>query len=613
MEQCFLPLESRPDYDRAVASFASAQQGPIPVFVGGRKDLAASVALSTALYDGLTRPEPADQGFLLSASPDPTLRALLAPLAREWSAPELLRAPDASGLKGRLLVVGLYSELDWELVRSLLLASQRRPELSVGFLSGRDLPSLLWMTAKQWARPRADVQEAAFLSSVDAPPAAPPVRTFSEADFDREDIQKIVLGQSWRQVLFQGHGKDDSINLGDFTICGRNAAIAPLVGTQFPRCGYGLPCYKDEAKLIPMNQVRAAEVVLSACNAGPIARMALYDPRYVLLLSAIDGCARTIVSAVGVHDSDYPENDRWMAHVRAGGEQATPLLNQSLRTQHPSPGFWHFGLPPSALGQLPENPKPSALVARSVERIQGYLMGELLPPPYPLRARLDKLNRKLNLSLSRARRHTALSDGGEWAQSLKADLQSLDYAMAERIQQAPEDDIMNYGSYFGERSEVDPATVRDIACSCGFPAQEFVRRGLVATVLSTSCVFCLRCGDKVFRMLGTPSLTCTAPDRIQVGEPLIVQARVDVEEDGPLQVGLFVPSYLRGDTTIEPSLTRLRGKAGGVEHLSFTLRFSREVAPQAYYFTLFAVQNLGLSTYRQHFGIERLEPTKRSE
>ncbi|WP_371530806.1 hypothetical protein OG302_37160 [Streptomyces sp. NBC_01283] len=600
----FSPVEYG-DLAPAVREFLDApDRTPIPVPVDGRDDLVHSVALASRLYSGVRRPAPLDFGVVLGR---PELADgvvdLARPLAREWLTEDDLdtfhdRPP------GTLLLVGTYARLNLAPVRPLLLATYRDARRGLSLLSGRDGASVAWNIAKQYAQLPEDLDALGLFTDTDRPPRLPGVKVFDDRDFERHDIQAEILGTQWRRVVFQGHGKDDSINLGEFTICGLNESATALPGVLAPRCAYGLPCYKPEDKLVPLNKVEATELVLSACNSGPLADLALYDPKYQLLLNALDSPARTIVSAVSVHDSDRPENVAWML-AAATGADSVDTLNASLAGSHPYPAFMRFGLP----GQPEDTPAPpppsdhapDPLVLTVGRRLSALLTSELLPHNHPLRPRLGKLARKVDLLVARPT-HLADQSPEEIRSSLSADLQSLDHVIAGQVSENPENEIMNYPAHFGDRSSLDP-DVREVVCHCGRPAQEFVRRGLLPHILDTLCVVCMRCGDVTFRVPEAPQLLAYAADEVAQGGVLEVRASLTAARPGPVRLGLFLPSYLRDDTTVEPARVKVRASDDRARDVVFTVRFAPDTAPQAYYFTVFAVQDLAVSTARRHFGV----------
>ncbi|GLV86956.1 hypothetical protein Slala03_66450 [Streptomyces lavendulae subsp. lavendulae] len=580
---------------------------PVPVPTEDRADLAESVELAGRLYGALRQPHPLDVGIVLGAAHLPEgLAELARPFARAWADEEELA--DLAGFRARhggsLLIVGRYDRLTLDPVRALLMATYRGPRHGLTLLSGRDDASVCWNVAKQYAEPALDVDALGLFTDTDRPPRLPGVQVFDDRDFERADIQAEILGTRWRRVGFQGHGKDDSVNLGEFTICGLNATAPAAPGLLGPRCAYGLPCYKPEDKLVPLNRVEAVELVLSACNSGPLADLALYDPKYQLLLNALDGPARTVVSAVSVHDSDRPENVAWM-HGALVGADSVDTLNASLAGSHPYPAFMRFGLPgapeDTPAPPAPADHRPDPLLLTAGARLTAYLASDLLPHNHALRPRLTKLARKVDLWVARPT-HLADQSPEQIEASLTADLQSLDHVITEQVAADPETELMNYPAYFGDRSSLDP-DVREVTCHCGRPAQEFTRRGLLPHVLDTTCAVCMRCGDVTFRIPDSPALLAHAPDEVAQGGVLEVRATVTAARTGPVRLGLFVPTYLRADTTVEPATTRLRLTGGRAEDVAFRVRFDPGTAPQAYYFTVFAVQDLAVSTARRHFGV----------
>lgn len=603
MTHLFCPVIDESEFTWRCQVFSQTARPPIPVWVGERRDLLATVALAQTLYCQAARPQQADVGILLTESVHDITESLLRPLARMWVTLDELAAIEGSM---SVLVVGLYQDLHWQAVRPLLFQSQKQ-QFALGFLSGRDIHSLLWLVARQWAVVDPQVQAIGFFSAVATPAAALPIQVYGEGAMERENIQQLLLGQPWRKVLLQGHGKDDSINLGNFTVCGRNEFVCPTTGTLLPRCAYGLSCYKEEQKLIPLRSVKAAELVLSSCDSGPLAGMAMYDPKYVLLLNAIDGCAQTIVSAVNVHDSGALENDLWLTQVARADVSAARVLNRSLSARLPYPVFWHFGLP---LKDLPptravDESTADETIVRVVNRLHSYLVSDLLPQKHPFIPRLQKLNHKVNLYLTHGQLFENACSGGALEASILTDLQSIDYTMAQHILTNPEDPVMAYDSYFMDRSTLLPSTVQEVTCACGAPAQQFQHRGRVATTPTITRVVCTRCGDKALQLDHTPVLWCDAADRVRADQPLTAEITVTGQERGPVQVGLFVPLYLRPYTRIEPALKKVKISSPGERRsLTVTISFAAGVPPHAYYVKVFAIQNLGISIYRHRFGIK---------
>ncbi|MFG2744790.1 hypothetical protein [Streptomyces chartreusis] len=135
------------------------------------------------------------------------------------------------------MIAGLYERFTLVLLRAALLAAVRRADMPLTFLTGRDAASLAWFTAKQYARIVADVQQLGLYTSTRRPLAPAGIHLRDEREAESEDIKTEILGTRRRRILFWGHGKDESIHLADFTLCGLNetAPCAPgLLGPPEP-------------------------------------------------------------------------------------------------------------------------------------------------------------------------------------------------------------------------------------------------------------------------------------------------------------------------------------------------------------------------------------------
>ncbi|MCX5246707.1 hypothetical protein OG895_15955 [Streptomyces sp. NBC_00201] len=501
-----------------------------------------------------------------------------------------------------LVIAGLYEHFTLDPLWAALLAAAHRADVSITFLTGRDAASLAWFTAKQYARIAVDVQQLGMYTSTDRPLAPAGIHLRDERDVESEDVKTEILGARWRRIFFQGHGKDDSLNLADFTVCGLNETAPRAPGLLGPACAYGPTCYKPMDKLIQLREVRAAEIVLSSCNNAPFADAAIYDPKYQLMLNAIDGTAKDVVAAVTIHDSDRVENRVWMDAALSGAPSA-PSLNAGISTAQPFPAYLHFGMAADDAGPIPEPPSvdPEPLLLTTSARLTAYLAGGLLPPNNPLRPRLGKLAAKVEGLVTR--RSLAVRDQTGTMRSLLDDLQSLDQAIAARIAEDPENELSDYPAHFGDRSRLDTSSTAQVLCHCGRPAERYTRRALVPTALDTECVICPRCGDVSLRLPGAPTVLIHADDEAPQGGTLRVRLVVRGARTGPLRLGVYVPRYLRADCAVEPALHRIRVAPDEDREAEFILSLSADTSPQAYYLTAYAVQDLAVTMARRHFGV----------
>ncbi|MFF2383479.1 hypothetical protein [Streptomyces sp. NPDC058108] len=628
----FAAYTSLDDYTRAVAR----GRGPLPVFTGPRTDLLDGIALAEDVYSGLRTPEPCDTGVLAGGPLPAALNALIRPLARQW-----VSSPDDLPATGSVLLVGEYAHLRADAVQHVLDAAHAtgRP---LSLLTGRDLHSLSWTAAKQYARvvPHAPV---GVLSELDTAAPAPQADVWLGADdVHRLDVQQIALGRVWRRVLFHGNGKDDQLNLGRFTLCGASPA-APAPGMPGPRCAYGLGCTKPQDKLIPARGIRTAELVLANCFSGALAGHAMYDPKYLILLDALDGPAQTVIATLTACDGQRPENLAWLTAAGAAGSAAL-AMNHRLQDINPYPAFVQTGLQSSALdparphspadtstdtgtrtataagrareaspdapadtagggsetGSEPGTAAPHPPLHRLGARLSGLLDSGLLGPDYPLRPRLRAL---ADTVLRDAVRTVARSapDAGPALAAIAAETRSLDLALAHRFAKHHDDPALAFPTYFGERSTAGTPRALDTPCACGRPLRSYRRQGRVPAIADTVQTVCARCGDVANAHTGAVALHVKAPAEAAAGSTLHVVVEAVAPRDGTLNLGIVLPLYL--DARVGPVLRRVDAVAGRRAHAEFTLDLAPQATPQAYYFCPFAVQDLGMSVSRVHFTV----------
>ncbi|MFF4402669.1 hypothetical protein [Streptomyces sp. NPDC001480] len=590
----FAPYAELSDYTRAVAE-AEAGYGPLPVWTGDRGDLLAGIALAEQVYAGHRTPDPADTGILFGDDPLPeALRALVAPLARHWVT-DPARLPE----EGSVLLVGTYGALRGDEVQGIVEATHAagRP---LFLLTGRDVHSLSWVVAKQYGRvvPGAAV---GVVSELDAAEPVPGADVWCGAeDMRRLDVRELALGRVWQRVLFHGNGKDDQLNLGQFTLCGASPVAAPP-GALGPRCAYGLGCNKPMDKLIPAHSVRAAELVLANCFSGALAGHAMYDPKYLILLNALDGPAQTVVATLTACDGQRPENLAWLTGAARAGS-AAGAVNASLRDINPYPAFAQVGLQSSGLADEPQpQPQPAEdFPLHAVgARLTGLLDSGLLGPDYPLRPRLRALSDTL---LHDVVRTVAMAppDAAAALVGLTKETKSLDLALAHRFAKHHDDPVLQFPTYFGERSVAEAPVPAATPCACGRPLVSYRRRGRVPAVTDTVQLVCARCGDVANTLLDSADLSVKAPAHVVAGDSLHVVIEAEARRAGTVNLGVVLPVYL--DAKVGPVLRRVEATRPGERvHAEFTVTMAAAATPQAYYFCPYAVQDLGISVARVHF------------
>lgn len=594
----FVACETLREFDEAVNRCLAdgPETAPLPVWSGGRAELLDGISLAEQVYDSRRAPAPSTTGVVVGAPLPESLRRLADPLAESWVS-DVADLPDA----GSVLLVGAYADLRSDSVQEVIDRAHAQGR-ALFLLTGRDVHTLSWMVAKQYGRVVAH-GEVGMISELDTLPPAPGTVWLGAEDVRHRDVLSIALGRVWSRVLFHGNGKDDQLNLGQFTLCGLSPAGERQPGADGPKCAYGLGCTKPEDKLIPARRVRAAELVLGNCFSGALADHAMYDPKYVILLDALDGPAQTVVATLTACDAQRPENLAWLTDTASRGS-ASGAINERLGDINPYPSFVQVGLQSSGPADEPaDGPAPVTEEADTDlytlgARLSGLLDSGLLNEDHPLWPRLRQL---ADTVLRDTARTVLLSppDAGPALAAIAAETRSLDFALAQRIAKHHGDPVMQFPTYFGERSVAGAPVDLDGPCTCGRPLRSYTRRGRVPVVTDTVQAVCARCGDVLNSYVDAPELRVKSADRAAPGESLHVVVEAVARRAGTVNTGIVLPGYL--NARVRPVLRRAQARAGETVRGEFAIELAPEATPQAYYHTPYAVQDLGISTRRVHF------------
>ncbi|MET7622614.1 hypothetical protein [Streptomyces sp. NPDC005408] len=598
MRSVFRPVVAAADFERAVDAFRSARsrgdrETAVPVWIGERVDLKAALDLAAGLYSGLRQPPRCATGVVVGDVPE-VVRAFARPLAGQWT-DEVPQEGDDS-----LILLGRYADLRMDVIGPALVDAHHRGR-DVFLLTGRDLNSLTWLIAKQYAEV-AEEGGTGLFTDLDTDPVTTSATYYDSGSLGGAELARIAAERVWKRVMASGHGTEDSINLGAHTVCGLSPVAAP--GQPGPTCSYGRGCYKPEDKLVPAHRIRAAELVLSGCDSGALADLATYGPRYQLLLNGIDGPAQTVVAGLSMHQSARVENLVWLESADGSGSTAR-LLNASLQNMHPYPSFIQVGVASSAYRgtrrPAPVQDVPAGLIRDISARARGFLMTGMLPAAHPLRKRFEELAERIETTAVRPVMGPA-AERSAFLASLAEEARSLDRATAVRMAERPDDGLAEFPRFFGDRSTVSPSEATVTPCVlCGRPAWQYPRRGFTARVPLTTAHVCLSCGPVGYTMEGGARLGAQATATVDAGSALRIEASVDTERPGPVQVGVLVPWSLAA--TVSPPVQEVDTGRGGRRGVVFEVSLPAAAAPQEHHFTVFGVQDLALSLLRCPFAV----------
>ncbi len=252
-------------------------------------------------------------------------------------------------LNGKITVIGLYRDFTTVIDRKINLLCEE--SASLVYIIGEDMAALSYQIMKQGYKTSFDKSLVVFgnlLSASEMKFAMKleqnGIRVITQQDFRNDDISEIIQ-ERYKTILFFGHGKDDHINVGEYTICGKHFGNCNCCAG--PVCHYTGKCFKSDDKLINASDLKAENLILASCHSGVFYDAANYSSPYNLMLSAIYSEARTITFAVSGSRFDYQEISSLLFENYT--KNPAEIINGSLRDIMSVPVF-------RSIGNLSEHP-----------------------------------------------------------------------------------------------------------------------------------------------------------------------------------------------------------------------------------------------------------------
>ncbi|MDO4595353.1 MAG: hypothetical protein Q4B52_08250 [Tissierellia bacterium] len=597
MEKLIKIYGDKKEYIRAFCSLKS-DLSSIPVFIeNNRPDLQVIAKQVTSADYELTTFFKSTAGMIISPEVNFYKKSPL--FCRKW-----VDANTKLEACSQLVIIGLDKDFTQQLLPLLRTCNQK--QIEVYFLLGRDVSSLSWLIGKQFLklnilRPRG------IFSHKKLKLIAQENKDWQLFGIKRlmtESIKQTLEKQVWSELIFHGHGKEDHLNLADYTLHGFNRQLAPL--TKFaPSWGHkNQAFFKDEDKAIRISNLRVEKIFLFSCSNFPFADARLYDARFNLTLDAIDGWARNIVASISVQSFEEPE----LAEVLANDNIADigSRLYQSLADIQPFISIVSIGLP---LNIPPKNTR-LAVTARLSEqsklilsRLANYLTSGMLSENHPIYKFATKILKDYTQLTRRGTSGLSQTDYQNFEKELINRLNPFSKRMAEIMLADQTDCLFEFDDFSIYRSTIAKDSVAYEKCDCG-------REGIICHYLpETNNIFeleshyCYKCGDKQVAMRGMPTVnfTCDEYDK----EPLVIHYQIVVTPKyrGDIFLGVQLPTYVAQSVVSSPRLIKVRCRNLEPKIISGRIVFKKETVLQSYYLKLFMVQNGGIAINRAFFNL----------
>ena len=119
-------------------------------------------------------------------------------------------------------------------------------------------------------------------------------------EINHGNLVELLKKNRYRNIVFYSHGKDDHLNLGEYTICGRYQIFRDKKYNKAPSCSNGGSCFKKDDLLIKVNEIQAETIIMASCFSATFADANNYESDFNLAMCGVDGISKRIIGANSV-------------------------------------------------------------------------------------------------------------------------------------------------------------------------------------------------------------------------------------------------------------------------------------------------------------------------
>jgi hypothetical protein len=584
----------------------------IPVFVNeSRVDLIKVIPnFTTENYKRVTV-KTANKGFLLSSGLE-FLRGNNE-LCKSWSDDF-----DISDISESVLIVGFYKDFIQDKLQKILERCKDE-KINIYFILGRDLSSLTWMIAKQFVVLEGEVENGLFTyknyskDRVDSLEKQDnKLKVYDSCSLDEKNIKKELEEYLWNKLIFHGHGKEDNLNLSEYTICGLNSVIGNDENL-FPSCGHGHQgCFKEDSKVIPLNKIKANIIYLLSCNNFPFFDSKLYGSKYNLGLNAIDGYSREIVASVGIQSTDNSEISK-IIQSKHYSDIAT-VIHESLDDIQPFVSIVHIGVPVRERNTKSDLKRTRRLTKKTKQiltKVSLYSASLMLTKDNSIKKLSSKIISDYDIKIRRGIFGFEESEARKLENDLVNRVNPLSLKIANQLLSNQDDELTEFDIYNIYRSVVDKNSIQKKKCICGRDGILYTYHPELPTTFELDTQYCYRCGDKQVGMIGMPEVNFTCDERDEGSYEINYTGEIIPSETGEIFIGIQLPSYIEEYLDTPLKLLRIKNKSGQVVKIADKLVFKKDIPLQSYYMKLFIVQNTGIKISRSFFYLGKDEESRK--
>ncbi|NVY96771.1 hypothetical protein HU830_06330 [Lactobacillus sp. DCY120] len=574
----------------------------IPFFVDGRPDL------NKKIYD-LSRNNikiqdifKSDYGIIISNDVLPYEKSSL--FCNKWiTVKKLLNLNFTSKT---VVVIGLYKDFTQKKVLAMINYCYSH-NTEVYFLVGRDLSSLTWLIGKQFLKDYFSWNKEGMFSLLNLSGFSNNEREFFDnKDLASKNVRKILEGNEWKQLVFHGHGKEDHLNLDDYTLTGMNDSVdaqipfAPSIGHE------GQAFFKDESKAVLIDKIKVKQLFFLSCNNFPFYDSRLYDSKFNIVLDAIDGWAESIIASIAVQSADSPELSMIIKHsddYNIGFE-----LNKCLSDIQAMISIITIGLPKvnvEITNSINNNHRLTSITCNILSRISNYTSSMMLNDDHPIKRMAKKIFSDYAPLTKRGRNGTTLKDMVKFENELINRVNPFSKRMAQIMFLNQNDNLHDFDGFNTYRSTIDPKSIYEEKCfSCDGLATHCLYVPEISSFFKIRASYCYRCGDKSAAMINMPTIKFTCDEYNKKDLTIHYKIEFISEQKGDVYFGIQLPSYIEQSVVTKLQIQRLKFKESNiVKVVEGDIKFKENTILQSYYLKLFAVQNGGIAVDRCFFNL----------
>ena len=503
-----------------------------------------------------------------------------------------------------VLAIGLYKDFKENDLLELFDICKRN-KIELFFLIGRDISSLSWLIAKQFIKYKNNLPKAIIShKNIDERICNNTSWNIYDNKFLREkNIKKILESSEWSELIFHSHGNEDLMHLAEYTLCGNNISIAEC-NCFTPACGDDGKCFKENNKLININNIKANKVFLLSCHNIPFSDCCLYGNKYNIVLNAIDGYAKNIIASIAVQSSDTPELLEILSDssVRNIGVR----LHQKMDDIQPYSSIINIGLPDSKKILTSESStyRLTSLTVTILTRIALLVSSGLLRNEHPI----YKLSRKILSDYNSLTRRGIMAESqtDNFEQDIINRVNPLSKKIIEIMVADLNDDLHSFSAYNVLRSLVDKESLNDGVCVCGKKMTSCYYKPELPIFFPMKVSYCHNCGEQQVEMIDMPQVQFTC-DKYNVDKgnfAINYQATISSLSKGDVYYALLLPGAVAGSCITERKINRVRFRYPHTEKITGSLKFDDTVILQGYWMKLLIVQNGGISITRAFYNLQ---------